>query len=200
MSKEHKRRGCLIAIACLIASVLLAILAYRIVYSEARMGAIPICGVFMPFYECLPTKINGPIDMDNYFPNVMGSGRLSLHQVATNFGYNSERLQRDYTYVPGLRGNDPTDLVMLYMTRKTRYLWHGYSRPFVEPKWLVFSPDFGYWPTNAVCCAERGQRMGTPEFKRRLRHTLDFLRDEDRPYWTNVVLEQEAFLKTIKDD
>lgn len=197
MRVTTKRRGCLITIAVLFAIIGTVVLVFCIIYSDRRMGPTPICMVFFPFWDSLPHKPDNTIDMDNAFPNVMGSGVLSLQQIATKCGYFDERLIRNYVYVPGLRGSDPDDLVMLYMKRPTRYYWHGYARPFRDPMWLVFSPGFNYCPTNAESCAERGQRMDTQELERRLRLTLAFLKNNDRPYWTNVVAEQEAFLKTI---
>jgi hypothetical protein len=198
MRTATKRRGCLITIVVLVAIIGILVLAVRLTYSEQRMGPTPICMVFFPFWDSLPHQTDNTIDMDNAYPNVMGSGAISLQQIATNSGYFDERLIRDYVYVPGLRGRDPDDLVMLYMKKPTRYYWHGRSRPFLDPMWLVFSPGFNYCPTNAESCSERGQRMDTQEFERRLRLTLAFLKNNERPYWTNVVAEQEAFLKTIR--
>ncbi len=198
-STHHAVAGCLIAITCVVATVLIVILTVRSVYSETRMGPTPICGVPSPFYESVASD-SGSVDSSRLYANIKGSGTLSLRAISTNEPYMCERLLRNYAYVPGLRGDDPTDLVMLYMKRKTWYYWHGYSKPFAAPMWLVFSPGFGYCESNAVGCAESGQRMDTQEFTRRLRHTLEFLRKNDRPYWTNVVVEQEAFLSSIEKE
>ena len=54
-------------------------------------------------------------------------------------------------------------------------------------------------PTQAEQCPENGQRMATEEFERRMRLTLAFLRENNRPYWAHVVAEQEAFLESLKD-
>ena len=60
----------------------------------------------------------------NAYPNVNGSGVKSLAQIEPCFG--AEIIQK-YSYVPGLTFDDPTNLVLMYLKKKTRHSWHGYT-------------------------------------------------------------------------
>ena len=106
----------------------------------------------------------------------------------------------DYRYVPGLTADDPSDLVLFYKTTKTKFACHSdrpsvWRFPFLVAKWVFAGPRHdgneegeggSYW-------------RDTPEFKRRLQKTLDFLRENKRPYWEKVVEENAEFLNSIPD-
>src|SRR5580658_7834702 len=58
------------------------------------------------------------------FPNVKGIGRDSLATIHEGMG-NYMDWAKEYGYVPGLREDDPGDLVLMYVERPTRWTWHG---------------------------------------------------------------------------
>jgi hypothetical protein len=99
--------------------------------------------------------------------------------------------------VPGLKADDPADLVLLYTTRPTRFVWHGdHPSLFRARRWVVVAPDFGMSPEPRGR-GELSDWIDTPQLKARLRKTLDYLKANDRPFWTNVVAEHGAFLGTV---
>jgi ankyrin repeat protein len=127
-------------------------------------------------------------------PNADGNGRKSLALLAEYMPKSyAEGVLRDYGYVPGLKENDPNDLVMIYLKKKTRRTWNGdHSASLLrEPKWMVIGPDFGF------DLPEGGRLENTQAFKVRLLRTLQFLKENDRPYWKNVEKEQMEFLASI---
>ncbi len=128
-----------------------------------------------------PTKV---------LPNVNGTSRDSIlafkeEMAGTNWA-------QHYRYVPGLREDDPGDLVLLYLDQPTRWIWHG-SPPTVFRKkaWILVRVDF----SGPGECSER---VSTQEFTRRLQGTLDFIRTNERPNWQTIVAEHERFLKSVK--
>ncbi|MBI2438193.1 MAG: hypothetical protein HYV36_05200 [Lentisphaerae bacterium] len=140
-----------------------------------------------------------PIDNHtNVYPNVVGNGMQSFLQVGEYLkltGYIN-----DYAYVPGLRSDDPNDLVLMYLKEKTRRTWNGdrrYNR-HTEKMWMVFGPVM-YRAAHGDDLPEGGTRETTLEFKRRFQKTLSFLKENNRPYWENVVKEHTEFLNSIKE-
>ena len=135
------------------------------------------------------------------FPNVKGSGQDSLAITADAMaGY--MRWTNDYCFVPGLREDDPPDLVLMYFNRPTRWTWHG-SPPtiFKEKAWIIIPVDFGGGSSFRPHLGQSGecsQRISPAEFRRRLSGTLEFIRTNERPNWQTVVAEHERFLKSIE--
>jgi hypothetical protein len=130
---------------------------------------------------------------NRYYPNTNGNGSASLAATSPYFG---EVIKR-YGYIPGLRWDDPKDLVLMYLKVKTRYTWHGDMTPNIfSPKlWKIVPPsvvDDGPDP-------EGGELVTTPEFKKRILKTLVFLKENQRPYWQTVATEQMQFLDSIKE-
>jgi hypothetical protein len=127
-----------------------------------------------------------------YYPNANGNGGASLAMIKPYFG--DEILE--YTYVPGLRYDDPNDLVLMYMKKKTRHTWHGDTQHtiFAPLRWMVLSPDI-----LDGTCPEGGMLVDTPEFKRRLLLTVAFLKERQRPYWQAAADGQMEFLKSITE-
>jgi hypothetical protein len=128
----------------------------------------------------------------NALPNVRGLSWESIlafkdEMAGTNWA-------QHYRYIPGLRQDDPGDLLLLYMDQPTRWVWHG-SPPTVWRKkaWLVVRFDF----EGPGECSER---VPTAEFTRRLRQTLDFIRTNERPNWQTIVAEHERFLKRVEHE
>ncbi len=127
------------------------------------------------------------------YPNADGMGSNSLAMIEPFFGHDIQQ----YAYIPGLRMDDPNELVLMYLKRPTHYSWHGDTEHtiFSPYRWMVVSPDIvmgGPYP-------EGGDLVDGPEFKRRILKTVAYLKDHDRPHWQVVAKEQEDFLKSLKD-
>jgi len=138
----------------------------------------------------------------NVFPNVHGIGRDSLAEIKEEMAGNME-WAGDYRYVPGLRADDPGDLVLMYFDRPTRWTLHVERPPtrFKERAWIVVPVDFTLGPRPSgrpEGPGEMSERISTEKFKRRLRETLDFVRTNDRPDWQVVVAEHTKFLESIE--
>lgn len=134
----------------------------------------------------------------NAFPNVNGRSWESLTVIRDNMdGDINMRWARGYRYVPGLRADDPGDLVLMYLDQPTRWTWHGTPPTIFEKKaWIVVPVDFVMADRPRSGPGESSERIAGEEFRRRLQRTLDFLRTNERPHWEAVVAEHEAFLKS----
>jgi hypothetical protein len=134
------------------------------------------------------------------YPNVEGRSQESLRRAATNLPPRiAERFMNGgYAYVPGFTTADKQDLVMLYLKQPTK-LESGLSiasdwRVLIRPRmWAVLPPYIEEGHTD------RPVLLNTHDFKSRLERTLQFLKDNNRPYWENVAKEHTAFLNTIKE-
>ncbi len=183
--------------------VLLLVLAVfctvRALYSPRRMGPHPLCNISLDFMSW--TMVEHPKEDNPPYPNVKGSGRESLREITKYMAPKyADRLLRDYAYVPGLRPADPTDLVLLYLNRPTRYTWHGDTKALSrDPAWLTFSPCFDSPLDAPEWCPEDGRRLPPNEFRARLQRTLDFLKEEDRPHWQEVLQEHTAILESTDE-
>lgn len=139
--------------------------------------------------------------MDNHtnvYPNVDGDSILSFAQ----FGKipRIAEYAMDYGYIPGLHSDDPKDLVLMYLKQKTRRTWNGdrhYNR-YTEKMWMVFVPNL-FRAAHGEDLPEGGTRETTAEFKRRLQKTFDFLKENNRLHWENIVKEHTAFMNSIKE-
>jgi hypothetical protein len=103
-----------------------------------------------------------------------------------------------YNYVPGLKEDDPKNLVLLYSKWPTRFIWHGdLPTLFREKRWIVVPPDFctGDFPRKHR--GEQSDSVITAELKARLQRTLDFLKSNQRTNWQQVVKEHTAFLDRL---
>jgi len=129
------------------------------------------------------------------YPNVKG---LSQDSLATVNG--CKDWAKDYNYIPGLREDDPQDLVLMYFNRPTRWNWHGPPPTvFGDKGWIVIPVNFDFMP-NYLFKGEFGEcseRVSLDEFRSRLKRTLDFIRTNNRPNWQAVVAEQTKFLDSI---
>jgi len=47
---------------------------------------------------------------------------------------------------------------------------------------------------------EDSERVSLDDLKLRLRKTLKYLQDNDRPHWQNVAAENEAFLRSMEGE
>jgi hypothetical protein len=133
------------------------------------------------------------------FPNVNGSSLDSLATVTDSMGYRA--WTNDYNYVPGLREDDPPDLVLMYFNRPTRWNWHGAPPSIFNDKaWIVIPVDFEMgadFRSHTGQLGECSERVSLDEFRVRLRRTLDFIRTNQRPNWQVVVAEHEKFLNAL---
>lgn len=139
-----------------------------------------------------------------WYPNVGGHSAESLALLAQYMG-GGKRIEEElssYAYVPGLKADDPPDLVMLYFKKPTRYSWWNDRPSLSAPKgWLTFGPccdcdvrkvrsdvrtDLSGW-----ACLE-----SEANFRRRLEATLVYLEANRRSYWMTVKQEHETFLRS----
>ena len=131
----------------------------------------------------------------NTYPNIEGDSFKSISAIDPYFSLRTNDLP-DYIYIPGLRPDDPTNLVMMYVKEKSRRDWHGatVTTLFRGKKWVVIAPDFAFGSGG-----ELNDWIDTAEFKARLKTTIEFLKENKRPFWQNIVREQQAKLDLIKD-
>jgi hypothetical protein len=135
------------------------------------------------------------------FPNVKGLSQDSIATINDAMaGY--MRWTNDYSYVPGLREDDPQDLVLMYFNRPTRWNWHGHPPTiFNEKAWIVIPVDFASGSSfrpHTGQIGECSERVSQGEFCRRLRGTLDFIRTNERPNWQTIVAEHAKLLHSIE--
>lgn len=130
-----------------------------------------------------------------WLPNVNGKSADSLALLSSYYGGDLDEL-RDYRYIPGLKTDDPDDLVWFYMIRPSRRTWHG--DPYVpwHPKlWIVLSHR-GMMEGGG---GELSELLTTAELQTRLKATIDFLKKNQRPGWQNAETEHTAFLNSLKE-
>jgi hypothetical protein len=130
------------------------------------------------------------------YPNVKG---LSEDSLATVNGYRD--WAKDYNYIPGLREDDPQDLVLMYFNRPTHWNWHGEPPSvFREKEWIIIAvgfPEPDSFHPRAGQFGELSERVSSDEFRVRLKRTLDFIRTNGRPNWQAIVAEHTKFLDSI---
>jgi hypothetical protein len=157
----------------------------------------PCChkGIMLSLKAWMDEKGMGANSNTNSFPNVRGASRDSLLAIREEMGGRMDWAE-NYRYVPGLCENDPGQLLLMYLDRPTRWIWHGQPRTvFKEKKWLVVPVDFGL---GRPVQGELSERVSADEFKRRLRATIDFVRTNQRPNWQTVVAEHTKFLQSLE--
>lgn len=129
-----------------------------------------------------------------WYPNVEGSSARSLAAIAP---YVKEGMS-DYRYVPGLKEDDPADLILMYVREPTRRKWHGDARWYrLEKRWVVLNPQTRDGEGDRW--SELAEWIPADEFTHRLGRTLQFLKDNNRPHWETVVREHSEFLESPKD-
>jgi len=175
------------AAAALVAALVLIPIGH---YLRFPPGPRPLChrGIDSAFQQWMLAT-----GQTNAYPNAEGNGPASLAMVQPYFG---QRIQQ-YAYIPGLREDDPEDLVFMYMKEKTRRTWHADEDHsiFIPRRWMVLSREIEYHGT----CPEGGELLDTPQFRKRIMATIAFLKDNQRPYWQAVANEQLAFLRSVKE-
>jgi hypothetical protein len=136
-------------------------------------------------------------DNTNVFANVNGSSVESLNAMDENLG-NSDYWVERYNYIPGLRKDDPEELILMYLKRPTRWIHHVRPQTIFQKKsWMIYPLES--FSEDIRVGGEYSQRISAAEFKQRLQQTLDFLRTNQRPNWEAVVAEHTKFLQSIPD-
>jgi hypothetical protein len=127
------------------------------------------------------------------YPNFEGSGLKSLAALDGFWALDTVQWLNDYIYLPGLRTDDPANLVMFYVKTSSKQRWHGdHPTIFGEKRWVVISPQF----SEEI---ELNEWLSTAELRKRITNTLEFLKTNDRPYWQNIVTEQTKLLENVHD-
>lgn len=137
----------------------------------------------------------------NVWPNVGGDSAKSFAEFEQHISLPGDHTYATaYGYVPGLRTDDPPDLIFVYLKRMTRRTWHGdhSSSVFAARKWMIIGPNFLASADAPGTCPEGGVLVDTAEFKRRLQKTRDFLKEQRRANWEAIVAEQGRVLNTIE--
>jgi hypothetical protein len=138
----------------------------------------------------------------NAFPNIAGSGRDSLRELRDE--YPRAHLEDRYGYVAGLHRDDPGDLILMYVNKPTRWVWHGVPKTiFDRQAWIVVPVDFTMGlhatrNTKVIGAGECSETLSTEQFLSRLQLTLDFVRTNNRPNWQAVVAEHTKFLESLE--
>ena len=132
------------------------------------------------------------------FPNVDGSSSRSLALLDPYFGPNDTNALHDYRYVPGLHSDDPDNLILFYLREPSQRTWHGDIHWINRPKrWVVLNPGMDVPPGRAG--GELCEAISTTEFKKRLRATLDYLKQNERPGWQAAEQEHMRFISSIQE-
>jgi hypothetical protein len=138
-----------------------------------------------------------PNSNTNYFPNVRGLSMDSMLSMREEM--NGTNWAQNYRYVPGLREDDPGQLVLFYVNQPTRWIWHAVPRTiFREKRWLIVPVDFAAPNRAIVAGGEHSERLTTEEFRQRLSETIEFVRTNQRTNWQTIVAEQTKFLGSVK--
>jgi len=135
------------------------------------------------------------------FPNVDGSSSRSLALVLPYFGSTDTNALHDYMYVPGLRSDDPDNLILFYLREPSRRTWHGDTLWFNGPKrWVVLNPRMSSPDSDSGRAGgELCEALSMVEFKDRLRTTLDYLKRNERPGWQAAEQEHMRFISSIQE-
>ena len=139
-------------------------------------------------------------------PNIGGRSADSISSMLKYWG--DQPWADTYRYVPGLKKGDPGDLVLMYMPAPTRYVWHNNPQTiFAEKKWILVPLDFGSHAFEMGAAkvdrdipfyGEECERVSLAELQSRLKKTLDYLRENNRPSWQTVAAEHETFLESAQ--
>lgn len=155
------------------------------------------------------------VHMQNWFdlhkqmsdlPNVEGRSADSLRQMVIED--QTEEWATKYQYIPGLRRGDPGDLVLAYFRTPTRWEHHAAGSPWIfsQYRWIIVPFDFTGMNSEFSARIDRevpdtgedAERVSLDKFKSRLRKTLKFLQDNNRPHWQTVVAENEHLLQSLE--
>jgi len=137
-------------------------------------------------------------------PNVDGHSAGSMVSMYKYWG--DEPWEEKYRYIPGLRKDDPGDLVLMYMLVPTRYTAHDTPQTiFAKKGWVLIPLDFaglGFGKRvdrDIPMWGEQCEMVSLPELCDRVKKTLNFLREHERPNWQTVVEEHEKFLNQMEN-
>lgn len=186
------------------ASLLALLICFGVGFGISRdVSNIPLCnkGLYLCTFNWFDSSHSSEL------PNVDGNSAESLRKLM--MADDPEGWATRYQYVPGLTRNDPGDLVLAYLKTPTRWRHHAAGPPsrFAERKWILIPLDFtgaGGIGTRVERempdTGEEAERVSLEELKSRLRKTLKYLQDNDRPHWQTVMAENEEFLKSLESE
>ena len=180
--------------------VVLVVLAFGYHHFILDWEGRPVCdkGIMFAFYEWMGDNGRDPNTHTNAFPNINGIGAGSFATISNAMGSQMAGT-REYRYVPGLRQDDPGDLVLVYLDRPTRWTWHeAYPTIFKKKAWMFVPVDFTMGGRPVRGGGELSERVSLDEFRRRLTRTLDCIRTNERPNWQTIVAEHTKFLESIE--
>lgn len=193
-----------IVIACIVLLTLVGVIVgFRLLHDFENM---PLCG------KQTYLEVENWLDQGKRraLPNVEGRSIESLAKLKGDESQDTDEWNEKYQYLPGLRRGDPGDLVLMYMKVPTRWVHHAAGPPsvFAEHRWVLVPLDFTEVGTSSAKRVDREipyggesfERVSLDELKDRLRKTLTFLEDNNRPHWQTVVAENEAFLESTKSE
>lgn len=183
----------LIGIGCLVLIILGAIMFGLIIFNPPGPHFTCHRGIAAGLNQWILETTNG-----DWYPNIDGSSVKSLGVLLTDYIKGTNEL-RDYCYVPGLKSDDPQELILIYMKEPSKRTWHGDNRWLLrEKRWVILNPRFSSPnDTYGVEWSECGEAIPPAEFPRRLKLTLKYLETNSRPNWQNVVKEHQEFLNSI---
>jgi hypothetical protein len=138
-------------------------------------------------------------------PNEMGLSDESFLAIGRVLGHDanwSKSWAAKYKYIPGLRQDDPGELVVFYLAKPTRWVWHGLPPKAWDPiGWVVCPLDQmvfnGLLERDRVRPGEKSETLTNEQFRERLQRTLDYLKANRRPHWEVVVKEYQATLDSL---
>jgi len=112
----------------------------------------------------------------NMWPNVDGDSAKSFAEIEKRYlsPPDDHAYSLAYGYVPGLKDDDPPDLIFMYLKRMTRRTWNGDHSPsvFAPKKWMVFGPTFWNSADPNRTCPEGGELVDTAQLRRRFQRTF----------------------------
>lgn len=130
----------------------------------------------------------------------MASNMVSIKYVLSQYAFSPDavRMLKNYEYIPGLHSDDPEDLILIYIKTPTRFdsglekkkkAYRIYSR---KKLWAVIPPYIQHDHEDTYIMLEK------VEFLKRYKKTLQYLEDNKRPNWENVLRHHNAIIKTIE--
>lgn len=170
----------------------IALIVHQFVLRDYDFASKPQCHkAVMLHLEAWRSEHGQTID----FPNINGDSTASLKAIEMQ--WDGVDVSEKYNYVPGLRNDDPPELVLMYLRLPTRWQWHGQPGSiFAEKEWIIVPIDFTQ-RREGVSEGEENERLSTAELRERLKATLDYLKKNNRTHADAVAREHGRFLASI---
>lgn len=190
------RRAAKISLWSVSAVILFAILAFAYPRVMLDYNAKPTCHKNLTM--CF--ELRSSSDETKVFPNVDGSSPKTILSLSNELVGMFPEVATNYKYVPGLRSDDPGELIVFYLNQPTRWQVHIKPESILKRKsWLVVPIDYFHMANRStVARGEFSENLTTEQFTNRLIATLNFVRTNGRPNWQAIVKEHSAFLESLK--